>query len=170
MIQMKDKNRITTHFIPLLPQILAKVQISRSPIILDVTFFNPVLCHTAFAQWCPVYYAHISLSCIHVIFLFYFEILSLCLRWPAVLGRCGEGEPPSQSSPLLLPGDIQQHSRTGEGKRRMGNVENTTKFDLGRLLKFLPRLRVLFVMWSYTYSTLISSLPEVYCSDNNLIL
>lgn len=37
-------------------------------------------------------------------------------HWPAVLSRCRESEPASQSSPLLWPGDVQQSSAAGEGR------------------------------------------------------
>lgn len=57
-------------------------------------------------------------------------------HWLAVLGRRSEGEPPSQSSPLLWPADVQQLSEAGEG-RSVTNImmnkissENTSCFQL----------------------------------------
>lgn len=128
-IQEQERRRITTHFIPLLPQLLVKVNSSFSAISnTDIPYwhtqvkvkeqFNDLIKSLVMscASHAAIAFLTFQLKAEGAYQSIFVRLSLLNPSWPAVLSRHSEGEPPPQSPPLLWPGDVPEHSADGEGQ------------------------------------------------------
>lgn len=109
-VQEQDRSRITSHFIPLLPQLLAKVRRHCSPVQLHWETTHTHSCGSSSS-------ARRRLEAEGRRSFIFNSCFCLPVMTPAVLGRWKERKIPSQSSTLLWPGDVQQSSMDGQGNR-----------------------------------------------------